>query len=137
MITKFRCGIAGGGATGSAALPLLMRLGVRETVMFEKDRVEDTNLNKLHGARYDDVSAKEPKAEIHARTVAKAGLGMSLVNLDTWTGESSTWDALEARDVIFNCTDDHAGRLLLNRFARFYGIAVIDVWLAFKCRDDQ
>ena len=55
MLTKFRCGIVGGGATGSAVLQLLLRLGIREAIMFEKDHVEETNLNRLHGARYNDV----------------------------------------------------------------------------------
>lgn len=137
MITQFRCGIAGGGATGSSVLPLLMRLGVRQGVMFEKDRAEDTNLNRLHGARQEDVTASELKAKIHARTVVESGLGMSLVTMDAWAGEPSTWDALKSCDVIFCCTDDHAGRLLLNRFARFYGIAVIDVGLAMQRREDQ
>lgn len=137
ILTEFRCGIAGGGATGSAVLPLLMHLGVREAVMFEKDCAEETNLNRLHGARMDDVIANKPKAEIHARTVAEAGLGMSLVTIDAWAGEPSTRDALKSCDVIFCCTDDHAGRLLLNRFARFYGIPVIDVGLAMQRRADQ
>jgi molybdopterin/thiamine biosynthesis adenylyltransferase len=137
MLTKFRCGIAGGGATGSAVLPLLMRLGVRDAVMFEKDFAENTNLNRLHGARREDVAAKVLKNEIHSRMVSEADLGMSLVTIDSWAGEPSTWDALKACDVIFCCTDDHAGRLFLNRFARFYGIAVIDVGLAMQCRNDQ
>jgi len=137
MLTKFRCGIAGGGATGSAVLPLLMRLGVRDAVMFEKDFAEHTNLNRLHGARREDVAAKVLKNEIHSRTVSEADLGMSLVTIDAWAGEPSTWDALKACDVIFCCTDDHAGRLFLNRFARFYGIAVIDVGLAMQRRNDQ
>jgi len=137
MITKFRCGIAGGGATGSATLPLLMRLGVREAVMFERDHAEDTNLNRLHGARQEDVVVNKLKADIHTRTVTEAGLGMSLVTLDAWAGEPCSWDALKSCDVIFCCTDDHAGRLLLNRFARFYGIAIIDVGLAMQRRADQ
>lgn len=137
MLTKFRCGIVGGGATGSAVLPLLMRLGIREAVIFEKDRVEETNLNRLHGARREDVVAKALKADIHTRTVSEAGLGMKLVTMNAWAGEPSTWDALKACDVIFCCTDDHAGRLFLNRFARFYGIPVIDVGLAMQRRADQ
>jgi molybdopterin/thiamine biosynthesis adenylyltransferase len=38
-------------------------------------------------------------------------------------------DALKSCDFIFGCTDDHAGRILLNRLAYFYGIPVIDVGL--------
>lgn len=136
QVAGFRCGIAGGGATGSAVLPLLLRLGVQEAVQFDKDIVDETNLNRLHGARRSDVDAKMPKTAIHTRTVTESGLGMTLVSVDAWVGHPGTWDALKACDVIFCCTDDHAGRLFLNRFARFYGIPVIDVGLAMQRRTD-
>lgn len=136
QVSGFRCGIAGGGATGSAVLPLLLRLGVKEAVQFDKDIVDLTNLNRLHGARRSDADAKLPKTNIHARTVEEAALGMKLVSVDAWVGDPVTWDALKACDVIFCCTDDHAGRLFLNRFARFYGIPVIDVGLAMQRRTE-
>ena len=136
QVAGFRCGIAGGGATGSAVLSLLLRLGVQEAVQFDKDIVDETNLNRLHGARRSDVDAKLPKTAIHTRTVEESGLGMTLVSVDAWAGHPGTWDTLKACDVIFCCTDDHAGRLFLNRFARFYGIPVIDVGLAMQRRTD-
>jgi molybdopterin/thiamine biosynthesis adenylyltransferase len=136
QIAGFRCGIAGGGATGSAVLPLLLRLGVQEAVQFDKDFVDETNLNRLHGARRSDVDAELSKTAIHTRTVEESGLSMTLASVDAWAGDPETWDALKACDVIFCCTDDHAGRLFLNRFARFYGIPVIDVGLAMQRRTD-
>lgn len=136
QVSGFRCGIAGGGATGSALLPLLLRLGVKEAVQFDKDIVEETNLNRLLGARRTDVNEKMPKTGIHTRTVEESGLGMTLVTVEAWAGDPATWDALKACDVVFCCTDDHVGRLFLNRFARFYGIPVIDVGLAMQRRSD-
>ena len=136
QVSGFRCGIAGGGATGSALLPLLLRLGVKEAVQFDKDIVEETNLNRLHGARRTDVNEKMPKTGIHTRTVEESGLGMTLVTVEAWAGDPATWDALKACDVVFCCTDDHVGRLFLNRFARFYGIPIIDVGLAMQRRSD-
>ena len=137
QVAGFRCGIAGGGATGSAALQLLLRLGIQEAVQFDKDIVDGTNLNRLHGARRSDVDAKMPKTAIHKRTVEESGLDMTLVSMDAWAGHPATWDALKSCDVIFCCTDDHAGRLFLNRFARFYGIPIIDVGLAMQRRADK
>ena len=126
QVSGFCCRIAGGGATGSALLPLLLRLGVKEAVQFDKDIVEETNLNRLHGARRTDVNEKMPKTGIHTRTVEESGLGMTLVTVEAWAGNPATWDALKACDVVFCCTDDHVGGLFLNRFARFYGIPIID-----------
>jgi hypothetical protein len=38
--------------------------------------------------------------------------------------------------VIFGCTDDHAGRIYMNRLSHFYLIPVIDVGLAIMPRTD-
>lgn len=137
QIAGFRCGVAGVGATGSAVLPLLLRLGVREAVQFDKDIVDETNLNRLHGARHSDVGDEVKKTEVHSRTVEDAGLNMTLATVEAWAGAPTTRDALKACDVIFCCTDDHAGRMFLNRFARFYGIPVIDVGLAMQRRSES
>lgn len=135
-IQAFRCGIAGGGGTGSALLPLLMRLGVRQAVLFDKDHIDLTNLNRVHGSRCSDVDSGITKNEMHRRNVDETGLGMHLVTIDAFAGDPETWGALRACDIVFCCTDDHAGRLFLNRFARFYGIPVIDVGLAMQRRPD-
>lgn len=136
-ITQFRCGVAGGGATGSAVLPQLMRLGIRQAVMTEKDHVDLTNLNRLHGAHRSDAEARLPKLSVHDRLVRDAALGIDLVLVDAWAGAPETWDAFKSCDVIFCCTDDHAGRVFLNRFARYYGIPVIDVGLAMQRRSSE
>ena len=104
--------------------------------MLDRDCVEETNLNRLHGAARADADAHLPKTGLHARIVKQAGLGMHLVTVDAWAGEEASLDALKSCDVIFCCTDDHSGRLFLNRFARFYGIPVIDMGLAMQRRSD-
>lgn len=133
-LAALRIGIAGGGATGSAVLPLLMRLGVCNALMLEKDVVEFSNLNRLHGARRADAQHGAKKSDAHVRTVGETDLGMNLVIVEAFVGDPGSLDALKACDVIFSCTDDHAGRLILNRFSRFYAIPVIDVGLAMQRR---
>lgn len=137
MVAELRIGVAGGGGTGSAVIPLLMRHGVKKVVLIEADTVELSNLNRLHGSRRIDADVKARKAEIHKRTVREADLGMELVAIDAYVGDSASIDALKSCDVIFSCTDDHAGRLVLNRFSRFYGIPTIDVGLAMQRRADN
>lgn len=137
MISNLRVGVVGGGGTGSAVLPLLMRHGVQRAILFEKDHVDLTNLNRLHGSSRTDAENRTTKAEIHQRTVQEADIGMKLVTIDAFVGDSGTVHALKACDVVFSCTDDHAGRLVLNRFSRFYGIPVIDVGLAMQRRPDN
>jgi len=125
-----RIGIVGCGGTGSATAVLLARLGVGKLVLFDDDIVEATNLNRLHGASRADVDAMRPKVEVVAREIAKMGIGTRVVPMRGWIGNPAFRDALKSCDVIFGCTDDHDGRLLLNRLAYFYLIPVLDMGLA-------
>jgi len=134
QLRSLRVGIVGCGATGSATAMLLARLGVGQILLIDEDIVEVTNLNRLHGARRSDADAMRPKVEVLAREIATLGLGVRPIPIRSWVGDSKCRDALRACDVIFGCTDDHSGRLFLNRFAYFYLIPIIDQGLAIQTR---
>lgn len=130
QLRRLRVGVVGCGGTGSPTAMLLARLGVGQLVLFDEDIVEATNLNRLHGARQADADAMRPKVEVLAREISEIGLGTRVVPVRKWIGDVACRDALKSCDVIFGCTDDHDGRLLLNRLAYFYLIPVIDMGLA-------
>ena len=134
-LRALRVGVVGGGGTGSSTAVLLARLGVGQLTIFDDDIVEVTNLNRLHGSRRPDADAMRPKVEILAREITEMGLGTRVVPIRGWIGDALCRDALKSCDVIFGCTDDHDGRLLLNRFAYFYLIPVIDMGLAIDPGD--
>lgn len=131
-LSVLRVGIAGCGGTGSAIAMLLPKMGIRQIAVFDKDVVEDTNLNRLHGATQADADAKRPKVEVIARSLRGLGLGVEVRPYQTWIGEPECRDALKACDLVFGCTDDHAGRLMLNRFAYYYAMPVFDMGLAIE-----
>jgi len=131
-----KVGIVGCGGTGSATAMLLARLGVGQLVLFDDDVVDVTNLNRLHGAKRSDADAIRAKVDVVAREIADMSLGTRVVPVRGWIGEPQCRDALKSCDVIFGCTDDHAGRLLLNRFAYFYLIPVVDMGLAIAPRSE-
>jgi len=132
QLRNLRIGVVGCGGTGSPTAILLARLGVGQLVLFDEDIVEATNLNRLHGARQADADAMRPKVEVLAREISEMGLGTRVVPIRKWIGDTSCRDTLKSCDVIFGCTDDHDGRLLLNRLAYFYLIPVIDMGLAIE-----
>lgn len=134
---RLRIGVVGCGGTGSAVAMLLARLGVGQMVLFDNDIVDQTNLNRLHGARQADADAMLPKVEVVAREIAEYGLGVRVVPVNAWIGDPICRNALKTCDVLFGCTDDHDGRIFLNRFAYYYLTPVIDIGLAIDVGDED
>jgi molybdopterin/thiamine biosynthesis adenylyltransferase/proteasome lid subunit RPN8/RPN11 len=131
-LRTLRIGIIGCGGTGSAVAMLLARLGVGHIVVIDDDIVDDTNLNRLHGSRQADADAMQTKVATVAHNIAELGLGVKVVAIEAWVGDPQCKDSLRSCDIIFGCTDDHDGRLLLNRLAYYYLIPVIDMGLAIE-----
>ena len=137
QLQRLRIGVVGCGGTGSAVAMLLTRLGVGKLVLFDNDIVEMTNLNRLHGARLEDVTTMRSKVEVLKREIGHQSLVTKVVSVKKWIGDSSCQDALKSCDVIFGCTDDHSGRMLLNRLSYFYSIPVFDMGVAIVVAKDE
>jgi molybdopterin/thiamine biosynthesis adenylyltransferase len=136
LLRQLSVAVVGCGGTGSPVVQLLARLGVGRVVVIDEDIVEHSNLNRLHGATWKDADNAVPKVDVMAREVTRMGLGIEIRSMNGWVDAPHVRDALKSCDIIFGCTDDHAGRLYLNRLAHFYLIPVIDVGLVLMPRDD-
>ena len=129
LVRSLRIGVVGCGGTGSPVAMLLARLGVGYILLIDEDLVETTNLNRVHGSRRSDAVAGRLKIDVIEREIVAAELGVEVKTRKGWANAADMRDALKSCDFIFGCTDDHAGRIMLNRLAYFYGIPVIDVGL--------
>lgn len=134
-LTKLKITIVGAGATGSATALLLTRLGVGELCLIDKDTIEESNLNRLHGATLKDVG--KYKVDVLQKYIKKIGLGTKVSVEKRWVSDKKCIDNLKTSDLIFGCTDDHTGRILLNRFAYFYLTPVIDMGLVISVKKDS
>lgn len=126
-LVHLRIGVVGCGGTGSAVASLLARIGVRRIAFFDPDRVDETNLNRLHFSSRVDANLGRLKVDVVGEGVARIGLPISVVRLPHHVDDESCRDALRSCDILFGCTDDHLGRNLLNRAAHFYLIPVVDL----------
>lgn len=125
--SKLRIGIVGCGATGTATAILLARLGIGKLLLIDKDVVEVSNLNRLHGITSADAGS--PKVKALRNNIENIGLGTQVYSINDWVSSFAVRDALKSCDIIFGCSDDHAGRMFLNRFAYFYLVPLIDMGL--------
>lgn len=132
ILRGLRIGVIGCGGTGSAVAMLLTRLGVGFLGLMDNDTIDVTNLNRVHGSRSSDVEAGLPKVDVLAREIRAADLGTQVIVRKAWVGHPDLRDLLRSCDVLFGCTDDHQGRLTLNRLAHYYGIPLIDVGLRMR-----
>ncbi|HZK95260.1 MAG TPA: ThiF family adenylyltransferase [Prolixibacteraceae bacterium] len=133
-LSKLKITIVGAGATGSATALLLTRLGVGELCLIDKDTIEESNLNRLHGATMKDVG--KYKVDVLQKYISEIGLGTKVSVEKRWVSDKKCIDQLKTSDLVFGCTDDNAGRILLNRFAYFYLTPVIDMGLVISVKKD-
>lgn len=136
-LSRLRVGIVGCGGTGSAMAMLLARLGIGQILLIDKDIIEKTNLNRVHGARQSDVDAMLPKVDVVARSITELGIGVRVVKIQAWVNEAVSHDAIKSCDIVFGCTDDNQGRIFLNRLAYYYLIPVFDMGLAIELTNDD
>ena len=136
-LAALRVGVVGCGATGSAVAMLLARLGVRRLFAVDRDVVEITNLSRLHGATVRDAHDSVLKVDVLRRHIEGMGLDIRVATHVGWVGDEACRDPLRACDLVFGCTDDHDGRLLLNRLAYFYLLPVFDVGFKLDVAEDD
>lgn len=134
-LSKLKISVVGAGATGSATALLLTRLGVGELCLIDKDTIEQSNLNRLHGAKISDVG--KYKVDVLQQYINEIGIGTKVSVAKGWVSDQECINHLKTSDLIFGCTDDNSGRILLNRFAYFYLTPVIDMGLIIKVKEDN
>ena len=129
-LRRLRVGVVGCGGTGSAVAVLLARAGIGRLLLQDPDLVAETNLNRLHGSTHHDAELRRPKVEVLRDHIEAMGLGTRIALRQSPLADASTARALRSCDLLFGCTDDHLGRLILNRMAYYYLLPVIDTGLS-------
>jgi molybdopterin/thiamine biosynthesis adenylyltransferase len=124
LLAELRVGVVGAGGTGSASIEQLARLGVGTIVVVDDDTIDKTNVTRIHESVEDDVG--ESKAVVATRRAQSYGTGTKVHTVDQTVCSRAGVEALAGCDVIFGCTDDNAGRLVINRLAYRYLVPVID-----------
>lgn len=125
LLASLHVGVVGAGGTGSAVCEQLIRLGVGRLTVVDDQTFEETNVNRLYGSSLSDVGT--PKVEIVRRQAAHIGTGTVVTPVQGSVCDRAVAQVLRSCDVIFGCTDDHFGRVVLNRLAVWYYIPVIDM----------
>jgi molybdopterin/thiamine biosynthesis adenylyltransferase len=119
-----KIGIVGCGGTGSAVAEQLVRLGVRRLVLVDPDELSQSNLTRVYGSAASDVG--QPKVQILARHLVGIASELHCETVQSMVTLESSARRLIGCDVVFGCTDDNAGRLVLSRMATYLLTRIID-----------
>lgn len=131
-LAKLKVAVVGAGATGTATATLLSKIGVGQVLLIDKDQVERSNLSRLHGAKASDADAGNSKVDVLKDYITGAGIGTRVRVFKGWVGSPDCREAVKSCDMVFGCTDDHSGRIFLNRLAHFYLIPVFDMGIVIE-----
>ena len=135
-LQTLRVAVVGCGGTGSAVSVLLARAGIGRLLLLDPDVVTETNLNRFHGSTSRDAEKERPKVSVLKDHIDDMGLGTQVAARQAPLADATIARLLRSCDVVFGCTDDHLGRLVLNRLAYFYYVPVIDTGLSVVPRQD-
>ena len=112
-----RAVVAGCGALGTVQASLLVRSGVGETVLVDRDYVESSNLQRQLLFEESDAESGMPKAVAAARALHRANSAVTVTpvvkDLDSTNAEA----ILGSASVILDGTDNYEARYLINDVA--------------------
>src|SRR5262249_3796276 len=123
-LSDMRMGVVGCGGTGSAVAEQLVRLGVRNFTLFDPNDLSGSNVTRVYGSSEADIG--NPKIEMlsaHLKRIAPTTTCNLVRSMITMAPAARQ---LCSCDIVFGCTDDNAGRLVLSRFSTYLLTPVID-----------
>ena len=124
VLADLRVAVVGCGGTGSAVIEQLVRLGVRQLCLIDPDTLTASNLTRVYGSFPKDIG--KPKVNVSAAHVVRIAPDANVTVAQSKVTLEATAKLLLDADVVFGCTDDNAGRLVLSRLASYLLTPVID-----------
>ena len=124
-IGTLKIAIVGVGGTGSAVAEQLVRLGARDLLLVDSDVLSESNVTRVYGSTAALVGT--PKAALVTDHVTAVTPNIRCNAIFGRCVQEPVARALANVDLVFGCTDDNAGRLVLSRLSTYYLIPVIDV----------
>lgn len=131
LIAQTKVGIVGLGGTGSPVAEQLARLGVKDFILVDPDRIDSSNLTRVYGAYAQSVkrAAKQPewKVNIIRDQIRRINPKAKVLSIPKSVVITEATAQLLDRDIIFLCTDEHWGRSIVTQIAYQYMIPTINL----------
>lgn len=134
MLRQMHVGVVGNGGTGSAVAEQLTRLGVQALTLVDPDRLSLSNVTRVYGSTPADIG--RPKSEVLGDHLTRVDPQVDVRIVNSSLNRLETAKALRSCDIVFGCTDDNAGRLILSRMPTYLMLPVIDCGVLLTSKGD-
>jgi molybdopterin/thiamine biosynthesis adenylyltransferase len=135
LFEKVKVGIVGYGGGGSHIGQQLAHVGFKNIFIFDNDKIELSNLNRLVGAKHVDISNGKLKVDIAKRLIKSILPKSRPVGVyDIWQNKT---ELLNQCDIIVGCVDSYAARRDLEAQCRRHMILYIDIGMDVHKREDS
>jgi len=109
----------------------LAHLGIRDLVLVEDDRVEESNLPRLAGATWLDARLRRRKTAVSARVVRRLAPRARIARTGPVRSPRSLAE-LRHVDLIVGCVDNDGARLVLAELAAAHHIPYLDIGVGIE-----
>lgn len=130
-LRALRVGVVGLGGTGSQVVQQLTHLGIRDFVLVEDDRVEESNLPRLAGATWIDARLRRRKTAVSSRVVRRLAPRARIASTGAVRSTRSLAE-LQRVDLIVGCVDNDGARLVLAELAAAHHVPYLDIGVGIE-----
>jgi molybdopterin/thiamine biosynthesis adenylyltransferase len=125
-LRALRVAVVGLGGTGSQIVQQLAHLGVRNFVLVEDDRVEESNLPRLTGATLADARLRRRKTAIAKRVIRRLA-ARARIKVTGRLRSPASLTELQRVDLMIGCVDNDGARLIMAELAASHLVPYLDV----------
>lgn len=129
-IRNLSVAIVGVGGLGSPTAEQLIRMGVAKLTLLDHDLLDThSNVRRVFGATMKDFRENNPESKVAVvqRHLAQIGLGVQIHAVNGDVRRQNLFRYLLDADVVFNATDTHGSRAIINELASTFLLPVIDM----------
>lgn len=122
LLRKKRAAVIGVGALGTTQAEILVRSGIGEITLIDRDYVDLTNLQRQTLFTEEDVNQQMPKAEAAKRRLQAVNKEVNIQGIVSDLNPDNAEALLAGHDIILDGTDNFETRLIINDVSIKHGI---------------
>jgi len=130
-------GVVGCSGTGSPAIHVLVRAGVRHFILIDPEVFAESNLERMHGSTWRDIKKGPLKIKILRRLILKINPKAQVTMIKGNVLDENVLDQLLLCDLVLGCTDSQHSRAALGDFASHYLLPSIDVAVLMRAKNGK